>query len=192
MNPIQGHSPIWHDNSGIDALAAQVAANDKRRRDARVSVARKAFAHTPPAGKAVLLAIDQIEAAMLPGFDPIKAQESEDLMSMTNDPHLLGDDIPVLQVIRCPNANDAQCRHPACGCHCMPIKAEAFTLRQLPAMTQEEHAEQLESTRDPRTPASFKHLAVMCLVTAIFTVLAIVSSPLLLQRATAIVSAWIN
>lgn len=72
-----------------------------------------------------------------------------------------------VQTIRCPNSDYEPCYHPACGCHCAPIKEEAFKEPESwppirfagdEPRTQDEHAEHLEMTRPQRTPADFRKL----------------------------------
>lgn len=134
-------------------------------------------------GREVIEKINRIEFAMLAGFDPISAQKELDAMSMTKEPYLL-DNYPVLHqtspVCR-KGFGDNDCDMPMCDCGEMP-------LREMP---DEEHMDQIDAAREPRRPASFKHLAVMCLATAMFTVLAIVSSPALLARAAEILKSWL-
>ena len=194
--------------AAIDNLAAKSAIEDNHRRATRAAAARKATAHMSESGKSVVLSINRIEAEMLAGFDPIAAQQEQETMSVTNEPYLLGDNIPVLlNRIGCIKGfGDNDCEHPACVCGAMPINAEEFRRitpvrvadRQmdikpsnLPAWNQEQHADHLESTRDLREAASFKHLLVMCCVTALLTTLAIVSSPFLLSRAMEVLKSWL-
>lgn len=69
-------------------------------------------------------------------------------------------------LLRCPNANDEQCKHPACGCHCAPVKAEAFEPFQFERL-QIEYAD-----REPKRAINWLlAIALVAVIAAIFIVL---------------------
>ena len=75
---------------------------------------------------------------------------------------------------------DSTCDYPACGCHCAPIKAEAFKepeswppIQFAEPRTQEKHAVHMEMTNEPRTPSHFRPLLKYALASALFVGLTI-------------------
>ena len=84
----------------------------------------------------------------------------------------------------CPQGFGNDCDYPACKCGAMPIKADNWPVIDFagdePDMlgnqisrhwTQEQHADRLEATREPRSPSHFRPLVKYLLASAVIVVL---------------------
>ena len=81
---------------------------------------------------------------------------------------------------------DSDCAYPGCKCLAMPIKADRWPNIEFSGdesehnilenrisryWTQEQHADHLEATREPRSPSHFRPLVKYCLASALLVTL---------------------
>lgn len=87
----------------------------------------------------------------------------------------------------CPRGFGNDCDYPACSCGAMPIKADRWPNIEFSGdepehdilenrisrhWTQEQHADHLEATREPRSPSHFRPLVKYLIASALAVVLA--------------------